>query len=130
MTILNIDDDIEDQEIFTEAISIIDPLITCIKANDGLEGHELLFKNEKYLSIDYIFLDINMPKMNGLELLSLIKKNDRLKNTPVYVLSTSCSQREKAEINLLGSVLLEKQFQFETNIRMLRSIIKPESVIP
>jgi CheY-like chemotaxis protein len=67
MTILNVDDDLEDQEIFTEAIGIIDPLITCIKANNGLEGHKLLFNDEKQLSIDYIFLDINMPKMNGIE---------------------------------------------------------------
>jgi CheY-like chemotaxis protein len=63
--------------------------------------------------------------MNGIELLSLIKKNDRLKNIPVYVLSTSCSQRERAEINLLGAIMLEKQSQFEMNIKMLRSIIKP-----
>jgi CheY-like chemotaxis protein len=129
MTILNIDDDLEDQEIFTEAIDIIDPLFTCIKANNGLEGHELLFHDEKQLSIDYIFLDINMPKMNGIELLSLIKKNDRLRNIPVYVLSTSCSQRERAEINLLGAIMLEKQSQFEMNIKMLRSIIKPETVV-
>jgi len=125
MTILNVDDDTEDQEFFTEAIGLIDPLITCIKANDGLEGYELLFNNEKDLSIDYIFLDINMPKMNGIELLSLIKKNDRLKNTPVYVLSTSCSQREKAEVDLLGAILLEKQTRFEMTIKMLSSIIKP-----
>jgi CheY-like chemotaxis protein len=125
MTILNVDDDLDDQEIFAEAIGIIDPLITCINANNGLEGRELLFNDEKQLSIDYIFLDINMPKMNGIELLSLIKKNDRFKNIPVYVLSTSCSKREKAEINLLGATLLEKQSQFETNIKMLRSIIKP-----
>jgi CheY-like chemotaxis protein len=125
MTILNVDDDLEDQDIFTEAIGFIDPLITCIKANNGLEGHELLFNDENQLSIDYIFLDINMPKMNGIELLSFIKKNDRLKNIPIYVLSTSCSKREQAEINLLGATLLEKQSQFEMNIKMLRSIIKP-----
>ncbi len=125
MTILTVDDDVEDQELFTEAIGVIDPLIRCIKANDGIQGYELLFNNEKDLSIDYIFLDINMPKMNGIELLSLIKKNDRLKSTPVYVLSTSYSRREEAEINSLGAILLEKQTRFERTIKMLSSIIKP-----
>jgi CheY-like chemotaxis protein len=125
MTILTVDDDVEDQELFTEAIGVIDPLIRCIKANDGIQGYELLFNNEEVLSIDFIFLDINMPKMNGIELLSLIKKNDRLKSTPVYVLSTSYSRREEAEINSLGAILLEKQTRFERTIKMLSSIIKP-----
>ncbi len=106
-------------------LGVIDPLIRCIKANDGIQGYELLFNNEKDLSIDFIFLDINMPKMNGIELLSLIKKNDRLKSTPVYVLSTSYSRREEAEINSLGAILLEKQTRFERTIKMLSSIIKP-----
>jgi CheY-like chemotaxis protein len=125
MTILNVDDDIEDQDLFSEAISIIDPSFICIKADDGLEAETLLFDDEKPVPIDYIFLDINMPKMTGIELLALIKKNQRLKHTPVYVLSTSCSESEKAEINLLGAMLLEKQSRFEMTIKMLRSILKP-----
>ena len=106
MTILTVDDDIEDQEIFTEAVSVIDPLIICLIANDGIEGHELLFNNKPFLSIDYIFLDINMPKMNGIELLVLIKENERLNNIPVYMLSTSCTESQKAKINSLGATLL------------------------
>ena len=129
MTILTVDDDIEDQEIFTEAVGIIDPLIICLKANDGIEGHELLFNDKTFLSIDYIFLDINMPKMNGIELLVLIKENEKLNNIPVYMLSTSCTQSEQAKINLLGATLLQKQSQFEMNISMLSSIIKAQPVV-
>lgn len=129
MTILTVDDDIEDQEIFTEAVSVIDPLIICLKANDGIEGHELLFNDKLFVSIDFIFLDVNMPKMNGIELLVLIKKNERLSNIPVYMLSTSYTESQKAKINSLGATLLAKQSQFKMNIGMLSSIIKAQPVV-
>jgi CheY-like chemotaxis protein len=123
MTILTVDDDIEDQEIFTEAINAIDPLIRCIKAHDGIEGQELLFDGKTYLSLDYIFLDINMPKLNGIELLRLIKKDKRLQNIPVFMLSTSFSQSDMQTIRLLGATLLQKQHRFHSNIEMLSSIV-------
>src|SRR5690606_36082307 len=127
MTILTVDDDVEDQEIFFEAVRVVDPLTVCLKANDGIDGYELLMDSKTYLSLDCIFLDINMPKMTGIELLVLIKKDERLKDIPVYMLSTSCSPSERARINLLGGTLLQKQSQFAFAVLMLRSIIKPTS---
>ena len=59
--------DLEDQDIFTEAVSVIDPLIVCLRANDGAEGYNLLMNDKTYPAIDYIFLDINMPKMTGID---------------------------------------------------------------
>lgn len=125
MIILTVDDDIEDQEIFLEAVHIIDPLTVCLKANDGIDGYDLLMDSKTYLSLDCIFLDINMPKMSGIELLVMIKKDERLKDIPVYMLSTSCSPNEIARINLLGGTLLQKQSQFALTVQMLRSVIKP-----
>ncbi len=125
MTILTVDDDIEDQELFAEAVRLIDPATVCLVANDGIEGHELLLDGKTNLSLDFIFLDMNMPKMNGIELLVLIKKDERLKDIPVYILSTSCSPNELAKINLLGGTLLRKQSQFALAVQMLRSVINP-----
>ncbi len=126
MTLLNVDDDIDDQEIFTEAINIINPSIRCISANDGLEAHELLFKRKTFLSLDYIFLDINMPKLNGIELLGLIKSDKRFDQIPVYLLSTSCSPSDMNKITLLGAKLLTKQSDFQINVRMLAAILNQE----
>ncbi len=123
MTVLTVDDDIEDQEIFLEAVRIIDPLTVCLKANDGIEGYALLMESKIYLSLDCIFLDINMPKMTGIELLVLIKNDERLKDIPVYLLSTSCSPNELEKINSLGGTLLQKQTQFAQTVEMLRSIM-------
>jgi CheY-like chemotaxis protein len=129
MIILTVDDDIEDQEIFLEAVRIIDPLTVCLKANDGIDGYEVLMDSKTYLSLDCIFLDINMPKMSGIELLVLIKKDERLKDIPVYILSTSCSPNELAKINLLGGTSLQKQSLFALTVQMLRSVIKPSVAV-
>ena len=71
-----------------------------------------------------------MPKMNGIELLLLIKENEKLNNIPVFMLSTSCSEKELAKINLLGATMLQKQSQFKMNVGMLRSLIKAKPVAP
>lgn len=123
MTILTVDDDIDDQDIFIEAMKCIDTSITCIKADGGLEACTILLDGDLYLSIDYIFLDINMPKMNGIEFLKMMKHDKRLNKIPVYILSTSCSPTDMATINSLGSQLLQKQNQFQKSVEMLDSVI-------
>ena len=54
------------------------------QAGDGLEALEVLASNE----IDFIICDINMPNMNGLELLFRIKKSEDFKNIPIVMLTT------------------------------------------
>ncbi len=49
-----------------------------------------------------ILLDINMPKMNGIEFLKIIKKNDRLKVLPVVVLTSSKEEQDKLDSFGLG----------------------------
>jgi CheY-like chemotaxis protein len=65
-----------------------------------------------------------MPKLNGIELLVMIKKDKRLDKIPVYILTTSCSQGDIDKIDSLGAKLLQKQSQFLTNVSMLSSIIQ------
>ena len=55
-----------------------------------------------------ILLDLNMPKMNGLEFLHEIRKDDRLKRTPVIVLTTSDEDKDRIEaynLNVAGYIL-------------------------
>ena len=71
------DDDPDDQELFLEALKEIDEDFVCVTAFDG---QEVLDKLENSLFVpDMIFLDLNMPKMNGHECLKEIKKNSLLK---------------------------------------------------
>ena len=84
--ILLVDDDIDDASIFCEALLLIDPNIVCHCAADGVEALEILQKGEHP---NIIFLDINMPRMNGWEFLRKMKCIDDLKEIPVLVYSTS-----------------------------------------
>lgn len=104
-----IDDDIDDQEIFTLVLKSVNPSITCITANDGIEAVTKLTSEETFKP-DYIFLDLNMPRMDGKECLREIKKIDRLKGIPVIIYSTSSAQHDISDTQALGaSGYLEKQ---------------------
>ena len=102
MTILYADDDVDDRDLVMEALREIDPSISCITATDGREVIGLL---EHHLPLpDYIMLDINMPAMNGKECLTVLKQNERLKNIPVVIYSTTSDQREIDEYLALGAL--------------------------
>jgi CheY-like chemotaxis protein len=71
MQCLLVDDDLDDQEIFLMTLEKINKNIKCLTANNGVEALSLLTQNS--FVPDYIFLDVNMPKMNGIECLRSIK---------------------------------------------------------
>ena len=81
------DDDIDDQEIFLDILKQTEPSAEYTVAYDGIEALEILFKEPQLPSL--ILLDLNMPKMNGLECLNAIKKDENLKTIPVVMLTTS-----------------------------------------
>lgn len=94
---LLVDDDPDDQEVFLSALSDVSSTAHCLVAADGDHALELLH-NEEAIP-DYIFLDLNMPKMDGFELLTAIRKSKILRDIPVIVYSTTsqASQIEKAK---------------------------------
>ncbi|HEY6978716.1 MAG TPA: response regulator [Chitinophagaceae bacterium] len=83
--VLLIDDDKDEHEIFKKELHRYNPAIDFFSAYDGQDGFDFLLKE----SVNYIFLDINMPVMNGIDLLRLIKKDEALKDIPVIIYSTS-----------------------------------------
>src|ERR1700755_558562 len=83
-----IDDDIDDQEIFSMALAEIDPTIQCTLAGDGPQALEMLEAMATDLP-DYIFIDMNMPKMNGIACLKAIKNLDHIESARVYMFSTT-----------------------------------------
>ena len=123
MTVLLVDDDKDDQEIFQEAVSMIDPEINCLLANDGAQG---LSQLETLTSLpNYIFLDVNMPRMDGKEFLKLVKADSRFSSIPVVIYSTSNHKSELGEYFGLGaSNFLTKPSEFNLLITLLRSVLK------
>ncbi|WP_333873725.1 response regulator [Methylobacter sp.] len=73
---------------------------------DGREGLDFLNRTEKYVDAprpDLIFLDLNMPRMNGCEFLTVIKADERFKGIPVVVLTTSDVEKDVVYSYQLGA---------------------------
>ena len=98
---LLVDDDADDQEIFFMALQEVDKSIHCIFA-DGGDALARLNADPSFLP-HYIFMDINMPRMNGLECLQEIKKITRLMSVPVFMFSTSADAGIIARAKELGA---------------------------
>ena len=96
-----IDDDPDDRNLLIEAINDINPSIKCITANNGQEGLLKLTNSRHFPSI--IFLDLNMPRINGRQFLTKLKSDPQLRNIPVIIYSTSSDQKEIDELMLLGA---------------------------
>jgi len=84
------EDDVDDQEIFSIAIQELDDPYDCTYTLNGIDALEHLTNG--MLLPDYIFLDLNMPRMNGIQCLEEIKKQPRLSHIPVVIYSTSSGQ--------------------------------------
>jgi len=101
-TCLLIDDDIDDQELFELALQRIDKGIHVSFANNGAEGLNFLKENTSFTP-DFIFLDINMPKMNGMQCLPEIKKLQHLRNSKIIMYSTTSNDVMKRTSKQLGA---------------------------
>ena len=100
--LLIIDDDIEDQEIFIEAVKEVSDDIHCSSSTSGEEALDQLTENSKKLP-DLIFLDLNMPKLNGKQVLKEIKNKPGINTIPVIMYSTSFAPRDIEEIRQIGA---------------------------
>ena len=97
LNILLADDDTDDCIFFKEAVEelLLSTQLTAV--NDGEQLMKLL-TNETNELPDVLFLDLNMPRKNGFECLSEIKGNQKLRQLPVIIFSTSFEQEV---VNLL-----------------------------
>ncbi|WP_171038008.1 response regulator [Dyadobacter luticola] len=82
------DDDADDRLLMKEAIKAIDPSIEIVESENGQELLTVL-QSQTVLDRCLIILDMNMPKMNGLETLSNLRIIPRLASLPTVMLSTS-----------------------------------------
>jgi CheY-like chemotaxis protein len=112
-TFFIVDDDIDDQDLFIEAVSEVDGSIECLSASNCEEALDLL-KNKKIGMPDMIFLDLNMPRLNGKQCLAELKKEAHLAHIPVIIYSTSSEKRDIEETTRLGAAhFLTKPNKFD-----------------
>lgn len=122
MSILYIDDDKDDREIFVEAIKVISPNITCYTAGDGMEGLQLLYS--LVTPPEMIFLDVNMPKMDGKQFLENVSRISAFRLIPIYMYSTSTDCLEHSDYILRGAKdFITKRSSFQQICETIREAI-------
>jgi len=95
---------------FVRAVLEDEDAAQVLEANSGFEAIRLLPRN----AFDLVVVDINMPDINGLELLSFIRKSEAHANTPVIVISTEASEKDRQRGRDLGAnAFLKKPFTAE-----------------
>jgi len=102
LTCLLVDDDEDDREIFIIALRDVGEHIGCVLASDGMDALEKLRTAE--VLPDFIFIDLNMPRMDGKECIAEIKKDERLNDIPVVIYSTSSNATDRADAARLGAL--------------------------
>ena len=94
------DDDEDDRALFEMAVKELNTAFELTVLNDG---PALLSFLDSHKKPDIIFLDLNMPKMNGFECLKQLKKSELYKHIPVVVLSTSNREEDIEKCRELGA---------------------------
>jgi CheY-like chemotaxis protein len=125
-TVLLIDDDGDDRSLFFEALLEAEPSCVFVSAIDGEQGLHMLALNEVPVP-NIIFLDLNMPKMNGWQCLKLIRELQHLGTVPVVIYSTSRKNEAFENVLRLGNVhYFTKPQRYNDLLRGFRRILKEE----
>ncbi len=121
MEIFYADDDQVDIIFFTKALKRIDPSIRCSTAVDGVEALDKLFNLTT--RPDAIFIDLHMPKLDGIECVIAIKRNKDLRGIPVIIISNAINKKEIDQFNRLGVYYFLSKSTFEDLETSLKNII-------
>ena len=100
-------------------LNVMNPLVHTINGEEAL-AHLINDCNEKPC---VILLDLNMPKMNGIEFLKIIKADEKLKRTPVVILTTSRDTQDKREtfaLNIAGYIV--KPSDYKKFVEAIRTV--------
>ena len=107
------DDDKDDRDTFIDAVNEISKSWKILTQSDGDELINLLKSPPPFATI--IFLDLNMPRKNGYEVLKEIRQTDDFKDIPIVILSTSNDENTIAKTRLLGaSLYISKPWSFNS----------------
>jgi len=126
ITILLIEDNPGDVRLTQEAFKEGRKNVTLDVVMDGVEAINYLYKNGQYSdkkSPDLILLDLNLPKMDGREVLQRVKSDDNLRRIPVIVLTTSDADQDILKsYNLHVNCYLNKPVDFDKFFDIIQKI--------
>ncbi|PKB15918.1 response regulator [Flavobacterium sp. 5] len=123
LNILLIEDDAIEVMKFNKVLKNLEQVHKIIEANNGEEALSIL--ENKVIIPDIIVLDLNMPKINGIEFLSILKADDVLKYIPAIVLTTSNNHKDLLafyRIGIAGYML--KPLKYEDYVDKIEKMIQ------
>jgi CheY-like chemotaxis protein len=127
VTVLLVEDSPGDVRLTREAFRQANPTIVMHVATDGVEAMDFLLKEGAHALSprpDLILLDLNLPRMDGREVLARIKSDDGLKTIPTMILTTSQSDVDIAKAYQLGAnCYLTKPVQLDAFDALVASIV-------
>ncbi|MCZ8089612.1 MAG: response regulator [Flavobacterium sp.] len=122
LNILLIEDDTIEVMKFNRVLNTLGLNHKIIEANNGEEALAIL--KVKEIIPDIIILDLNMPKINGIEFLQILKADDYLKYIPAIILTTSNNHKDVLEcykIGIAGYVL--KPLKYDDYVERIRKML-------
>ena len=125
-TVLLVEDSPGDVRLTKEAFRDADPEIDLRVVVDGVEAMTYLKREGVHVNAprpDFILLDLNLPKMDGREVLAHIKEDDNLRTIPTVILTTSDAEADiVTSYKLQANCYLSKPVQLEEFESLVRSI--------
>jgi CheY-like chemotaxis protein len=116
------DDDNDDAELFGEALALVDPPVDFYHVWNGQEVIRYLNRDQNKKP-DIIFLDVNMPEVNGWQCLRKLQEHKEYSSIPVIMYSTSSNPRDKQIARESGATgFLTKPSDFKVLVNLLKSI--------
>jgi CheY-like chemotaxis protein len=123
LNILLIEDDAIEVMKFNRVLSTLNIKHKIVEANNGEEAIKIL--KEKETVPDIIVLDLNMPKINGIEFLRILKSDDYLKYIPAIILTTSSNHKDVLEcyrIGIAGYVI--KPLKYDEYVKRIIKLVE------
>lgn len=123
ITIL-IDDDVDDIQFLREALLDVDQDVVCHDFLSPLDAIETLAKNES-LAPDFVFIDFNMPNLNGFECLLQLKAMPKMSNTRFIINSTYVDDSMKDKFLSNGAFyVFQKPYKVQSYLKILSQVLK------
>ena len=122
LNILLIEDDAIEVMKFNRVLKNLESSHKIVEANNGEDA--LVILREKAIIPDIIVLDLNMPKINGIEFLTILKNDDVLKYIPAIILTTSDNHKDLLEcykIGIAGYII--KPLKYEDYVNRIKKLV-------